>query len=162
MTQHPSGQAQIASCPADMVQGFPRGSTILTLDGALPVEFLSPGDRIISRDRGMVILQAVEVVDIDCDTVAIMAGTLGADRPDCDVILPAHQEVLLRDWRARALYGRDQALAMTGDLADGEFIRHVGRQTLTLIQLHFDAPHILYVDGMELACSPQEPLQNAA
>ena len=162
MKQDPTGQAHQALRPDDMVQGFPCGSTILTLDGAMPVEFLSPGDRIITRDRGMAILRDLESLDVTCDTVAVMAGTLGADRPDTDVILPADQAVLLRDWRAKALFGRDQALAPVRRLVDGEFIRHAGKRPMRLIRLGFDAPHILYVDGMELACAPALPLRRAA
>ncbi|MDU8926505.1 Hint domain-containing protein [Alisedimentitalea sp. MJ-SS2] len=158
----PSGHARTPPCVADMVPGYPRGSMILTLDGALPAEFLSPGDRIISRDSGLVVLQGIKVVEIVCDTVTVEAGALGPDRPDCDVVLPVHQQVLVRDCRAQTMFGRDQALTTIGQLADGEFIRSTGRQTLTLIQLHFDALHILYVDGMELACEAREPLRNAA
>jgi len=158
----PSGKTHIASRPADMVRGFPRGSTILTLDGALPVEFLSPGDRIITRDCGMAILRGVTSCSVRCDTVTVMAGTLGADRPDCNVVLPAGQQVLIRDWRAQALFGRNQALAPLRALTDGEFIRHAGVQEIALIQLTFDTPHILYVDGMELACEPEDALKNAA
>ncbi|MEZ5716369.1 MAG: hypothetical protein R3D85_15150 [Paracoccaceae bacterium] len=78
------------------------------------------------------------------------------------MILPAAQPVLLRDWRARALFGQDQALCPVGRLVDGEFIRTAGRRRLDLIRLGFQSQHILYVDGMELACTPSEALRKAA
>ena len=44
--------------------------------------------------------------------VRIKAGSLGHTRPGHDTVLPAHQKVLLRDWRlAQALFGAPQALA---------------------------------------------------
>ena len=165
MKELPSGQSRGVSArkrPDMLPAGFAAGSTVLTLDGALPVEFLAPGDRVITRDRGMVLLRGVRRVEVTCDMVSIMAGTLGHTRPEHDTLLPAEQKVLLRDWRAQALFGAPQALAPARKLIDGEFIRMAGRQTLTLFQLDFNAPHILYVDGMELACEPITPLRNAA
>lgn len=162
MKHSPSGVAQEVRVPGDDVHGFLPGSIVLTLDGALPAEYLGPGDRIITRDAGMATLRGVERFTALCDSVAVPAGTLGADRPDRDVILPASQQVLLRDWRARALFGQNQALCPLGRLIDGEFIRHAGRKRLDLIRLGFDAPHILYVDGMELACAPGAARRKAA
>ena len=142
--------------------GLIAGSTVLTLEGALPVEHLTPGDRIITRDQGMAILRGLNRVEVTCEMVSIAAGTLGHTRPDHDTLLPADQKLLLRDWRAKALFGTAQALAPARKLIDGEFIRHAGRQTVTLIQLEFDAPHILYVDGLELACEPQDAQRKVA
>ena len=142
--------------------GFATGSRILTLDGEMPVEFLSPGDRIITRDCGMAVLAGVSAVEAELQMVSIMAGTLGHTNPDEDTLIPAGQMVLLRDWRAQALFGRPQALAPAHALVDGEFIRLAGKQKLRLVLLEFDAPHVLYIDGMELACTPPGAARKAA
>jgi len=165
MTELPSGQTRVSyvRAPNDVpTAGFTAGSIILTLDGALPVEFLSPGDRIITRDQGMVFLQGITQTKVTCDMVSIMAGTLGHSRPEHDTLIPGGQMVLLRDWRAQALFGRSEALAPARKLIDGEFIRLAGKQTVSFFQLEFEAAHILYVDGLELACEPLAPLKNAA
>jgi len=39
--------------------GICAGTTIMTLDGEIPVEHLSVGDRIITRDSGMSIIKAI-------------------------------------------------------------------------------------------------------
>ncbi len=142
--------------------GFVLGSSILTLDGEMPVEFLSPGDRIITRDSGVATLVGIESVDVECDMVWIMAGSLGHSKPEGDTLLPAGQQILLRDWRAEALSGKPQALASAAALIDGEFIRNAGRKTVTLYKLTFATPHILYVDGLELASVPQRAVKAAA
>ncbi|HHS94811.1 MAG TPA: hypothetical protein ENK63_05690, partial [Rhodobacterales bacterium] len=55
MTQTRSGQARSLRVPLPLSRaGFGAGTPILTTEGALPVEYLSPGDRIITRDRGAV------------------------------------------------------------------------------------------------------------
>ncbi|WP_137701953.1 Hint domain-containing protein [Marimonas lutisalis] len=142
--------------------GFPLGSIILTLDGALPVEHLAPGDRIITRDRGMVLLGDVTSRRARVETVSIIGGSLGHTCPDDDTLIPADHKVLVRDWRAQALFGQPQALVPARDLADGEFVRLAGMRDMTLFDLSFDGPHILYVDGLELACEPGEALRRAA
>ncbi|UYV35862.1 Hint domain-containing protein [Rhodobacteraceae bacterium D3-12] len=165
MTKMPLGQTRVVSSRATQnmdVPGFAAGCSILTLDGAIPVEYLTPGDRVITRDVGMAILRGVEPIEFTCDMVSIKAGTLGHTRPEHDTLLPAMQKILLRDWRAEALFGRKQVLAPAHKLVDGEFIDDAGCHTVTLFQLTFDAPHILYVDGLEMACEPQEALRNAA
>lgn len=54
--------------------GLPEGTIVLTLDGALPVEFLCPGDRIVTR-AGMRVLR-------DIDTPAPHLFSLAFDRPE--------------------------------------------------------------------------------
>lgn len=130
--------------------GLLPGTRLLTLDGELPVEFLSPGDRIITRDSGMAVLRDVRVMDADCETVTVRAGSLGHTRPDADMVLPATQRVLVRDWRAEALFGMKAALVPVKRLVDGDFVSVGPKRRMRLIQLVFDAPHILYADGLEV------------
>ena len=127
------------------------GTVVLTLDGALPVEFLNPGDRVITRDSGAATLRAVRCARKRSATVEITAGSLGSTRPDRDAVLPTDQEILIRDWRAGALFGASQALVPASRLVDGEFIRDLGVVEMDLVELVFDTPHILYADGLEVA-----------
>ncbi len=130
--------------------GLLAGTIVLTLEGEQPVEALRSGMRIITRDRGAVALRAMERHEAETGFVQIKAGSLGHTRPERDVTLPADQPVLIRDWRAEAVFGAAQALVPAGRLVDGEFISDLGLQTHTLYQLHFDALHVIYADGLEL------------
>ena len=130
--------------------GLLAGTRLWTLDGEMPVEFLGAGDRIITRDRGMAVLRDLRITETTCDTVRIMAGSLGHTRPDEDMVLPASQRVLVRDWRAEALFGESQALVPAARLVDGQFVTRGPRERLRLVQLTFDAVHILYADGLEV------------
>ncbi len=143
-----------ASTPA-FSYGLMANSIILTLDGEKPVADLRDGDRIITRDAGMAVLRGFTRRKITCQTVEIKAGSLGHTRPDSDVTLPAGHPILIRDWRAQALFNARQAVVRADRLIDGEFITEAGRQTLTVYDLHFDRPHILYVDGLEVASEAQ-------
>lgn len=137
--------------PEDACNALPAGMVVLTLDGALPVEFLNEGDRVITRDCGVARVTALRRYRRQVDAVSIGRGTLGVSRPDRDAVVPARQEILVRDWRAGTLFGASQALVPAARLIDGEFIRSVGAVELDLFELHFDSPHILYADGLELA-----------
>ncbi|WP_176244182.1 Hint domain-containing protein [Pseudoruegeria aquimaris] len=141
--------------------GIAHGTSILTLDGALPVEFLCPGDRLITRDTGMVRLLGVESFEATCRAVRVGAGTLGADCPEGDTLLHPEQPVLLRDWRATALHGAARALVPAKRLVDGEFIRREARpRTRRFTALFFEGAEVIYADGLELG-SHMPPLPTA-
>ena len=131
--------------------GLVAGTILLTSDGEIPVEFLSPGDRIITRNAGMVPLRAIETEKIKIEAVRINAGALGHIKPPHTVMLPASQTVLVRDWRAKALGGATQAVMPAGCLVDDEYISSLGPRQMVLIKLGFDAPYVVYADGLELS-----------
>lgn len=131
--------------------GLLGGTIVLTLDGELPVEYLSPGDRIITRDSGMARLSGLVRQPATLPLVDFAAGSLGDTRPDRNLTLPTAQRVLVRDWRARALFGAAQALVPAAALVDGEFVRALPARRCVLHQLVFDHPHIVYAGGLELA-----------
>ncbi|SLN45145.1 hypothetical protein TRL7639_02432 [Falsiruegeria litorea R37] len=137
------------STPMDDI-GFLSGTILLTQDGEMPVEFISAGDKIITRDAGFVKVQGVTRGLLTTRAISFAAGSLGDTRPDQDLILPAGQPVLIRDWRAKAMFGAPQAMVRADALLDGEFIRDLGEQEMELFQLRFDSSHILYAGGLEL------------
>jgi len=131
--------------------GLVSGTILLTADGEIPVEYLSPGDRIITRNAGLIALGAIQSVRVRDEAVKIAAGSLGDTKPTHHVMLPAAQMVLVRDWRAKALRGASQAVMPAGCLIDNEFITSLGVREMTLIRLGFDAPYVVYADGLELS-----------
>jgi len=138
--------------PPDGPAALAPASMILTLDGTLPVEHLYPGDKVITR-HGARALVAIDRVVMPAGTpiVEVTRNAFGG-RPDRDVWLPAAQRVLIRDWRAKALYGQAQACVPAGQLADGEYVRHGQLDCeVTCFALRFGRPEILYADGLELA-----------
>lgn len=137
----------------DSINGLLPGTEVLTLDGALPVEVLVPGDKIITRSCGLAILKGIEHGYQMCETVRVRAGSLGHDRPEIDTILPSHQKVLIRDWRATALFGKPQALVEAKRLVDGEFLRLQTVERHMVFRLIFEEPQVIYADGLELECA---------
>ncbi|MEL7278913.1 MAG: Hint domain-containing protein [Pseudomonadota bacterium] len=124
---------------------------VMTALGERAVATLQPGDRIITRDRGMAILEDIRARQVQTPLVKITARSLGHNRPEGDTLLPAGQRVLIRDWRAKAVFGSGHALVPAERLVDGEFITFEACTNTVLYDLLFEDPHILYVDGLELA-----------
>ncbi len=131
--------------------GLAEGAEVLTLSGLKPVETLAPGDRVVTRG-GARVLRGLSCRTVQGGSVRVSAQALGHDRPEADIVLSAGQQVLLRDWRARAMTGQDRALLPVGRLVDGEYIRAEAPGPQRLYTLHFDAPAVIYAQGLELAC----------
>ena len=132
--------------------GIVAGSIILSAEGAIPVEFLCPGDRIITRNAGMVRIAAIDSRTVRGNFVQIQQGTLADIRPDTDTILGADQHLLLRGKLASLLTGESAGLLRAGDLPVGPGIIGLEDRTLTLVQLIFHSPQVVYADGLELLC----------
>ena len=126
-------------------------SNIMTALGERTVESLKPGDKVITRDRGMVVLDDLRAREGETLLVKIAARSLGHNRPEEDTILPAGQRILIRDWRSQAVFGSKVALVPAERLVDREFVTLLPKRLITVYDLLFDDPHILYVDGLEAA-----------
>ncbi len=130
--------------------GLCAGTVVLTLDGEMPIEHLSPGDRIITRDTGMAVLVAITVRKTETATVRIKAGSLGHNRPEGDMVVAPDTLIHIRDWRAQALYGQPSATVPARALIDGEFVAQQPQAQMHLYELVFDRSHIVYADGVEI------------
>jgi Hint domain len=144
------GRCRASDSLAPPAGGFPADALVLTRDGELPAGHLTPGDRIITRDAGYATLHRMARARVTRRAVHLRAGSLGHLRPDADLILPAEQYVLIRDWRAQALFGRDRAQVPARALVDGEFITDLGEQTLDICRLYLGGDHVIYAGGLEL------------
>jgi len=149
-----SGGGLAVGLPVDGC-GLRADSITLTLNGERRVGDLRPGMRVVTRDRGAVPLARIGTRRIISRVVRILAGSLGHNRPERDVILPAGQPILVRDWRAKALFGADQAIVSVARLVDGDFVRLEPAREIAIFDPGFDNAHVLYVDGLELDIDPQ-------
>ena len=134
--------------------GLACGTTVLTLDGILPVEFLSPGDRIVTRD-GAQRLASIEVTVVqNARVIRISEGTLGIDRPEGDMVVSPDQPIMIRDWRAKAMFGTKAAMVPAARLVDGAYIRAEVLPQVRFYTLRFANDAVIYAGGLELACAP--------
>lgn len=150
---HTGTKTRDTVAPADtqLISGVCAGTTIMTLDGEMPVEHLSAGDRVITRDSGMAILRGITAETVKVAPIRIKAGSLGHTRPDRDMIVAPGAKLHIRDWRAEALFGTPAAIVEAMRLVDGEFLAVQDLREMTVYTLTFDRQHILYADGIEMA-----------
>ncbi len=130
--------------------GIGLGTGVLTSDGELPVEFLEPGDRIVTYDRGLARLDRVAVRLVPArDAVRVRPSVLDPDGDGRDFILSARQLLLVRDWRARFLWNRPIALVEACQLVDGAHVARLsGDAPVRLFQLVFDdRQHLVEIAG---------------
>lgn len=136
----------------DPVPGVLAGTMVRTLEGVLPVEYLTPGDRIVTRAGARRLTSISVVTRKHVELIRIRASTIGHDRPDQDLLLSPGQPVVIRDWRAQALYGVPAAAIPAARLADGEFVCLEHHYNVRLFTLTFDDEEVIYAEGLELAC----------
>jgi hypothetical protein len=136
----------------DLPQGILTGTMVRTLDGILPIDFLTPGDRIVTRSGARRVTLVSVVARKQVDLVRFKASTMGHDRPEQDLLVSPGQPVIIRDWRAKALYGVSVAAIPAARLADGEFVCRETHHDVRLFTLRFDEDEVIYAEGLELAC----------
>ncbi len=135
----------------DDICGLVAGTRVMTMDGELPVEHLTVGDRTITRDSGVAVLRDIRVTNTVLACIRIKAGSLGHTRPDRDMLVAAGAMIHIRDWRAEALFNMPQATVPARRLVDGEYVAAQAKTKVTIYDLVFDRQHILYADGLEMA-----------
>lgn len=140
----------------DASGGVALGSRILTLDGALPIEHLYPGDRIITR-AGVRRLERIRRLNLPegAPIITLKCDALGG-RPDRDLWVLPEQKLRVSDWRAKAIWGKPVAYVAASRLIDDTYVRaDVAKAATAVLQLEFETPQIIYADGLELLSDAQ-------
>ena len=146
---------------AELVCGIAAGTKVMTLEGEMPVEFLTGGDRVVTRDTGMAVLKGIRARKVACDLVHLAGGSPGHNRPEADLTVPSCPAPLIRDWRAEAMFGKKTALVSADRLVDGEYVRALGKGVMTVYELVFDRDHIIYAGGLEVAAKAEQDMAAA-
>lgn len=141
---------------AAVTAGLAPGTRVQTDQGALPVEHLSPGDRIALPGGGFATLRRIERVRVLGLAMTVLEpgalpGQTGA------LALPSGQPVLTGDWRTRLLHGTEAVLVPAGRLDEGALVRRETRAVQTLLRLVFDRPVVLRAEGAWIACATPRP-----
>lgn len=139
-----AGGAVLSSrCDAGAIPSAPlhlalaTGTEVWTRDGVLPVQYLKPGDHLVTRNGGYGRLGRVETSRAVMRMIRVPAHAMAPQRPDRDVLLPAGQILHLR-----GAGGPDQAVRLNPE--------DLGMRLVTLVQLQLDQPDIIYANGLGL------------
>jgi Hint domain len=143
-------------------QGVLAGTQVRTTEGVLPVEFLEPGDRIITRDGALRLMSVTSSWHTAATLIRVCASSLGYDRPEVDLLVAPGQHIVIRDWRAKVLYGGDVASVAASRLVDGEYVRTERLPIARIVTLQFEQPQVIFAEGLELACDAIAPANQTA
>ncbi|WP_415920070.1 Hint domain-containing protein [Tateyamaria sp. SN6-1] len=127
---------------------FTADTLIRTTEGAVPVQDLTPGMRLVTYDGGSRPVRALLQRSVDGSgdlaPVCIAAGTLGNDR---DLLVsPAHR-MLIDDWRAQMLFGADEVLVSAHNLERGDLVYRVPMPQVTYFHILLDRHEIIFAEG---------------
>lgn len=131
--------------PAAVIQG----TLLWTADGEIPVEYLTPGDRVITRLGGLQRIAAIESLTAVVARVRVAAGALGKTLPDVPITLLATQAVRLGGRRT----GPPRTVR-AGDLVAERLAFDLGTGPAMIFHIHLAQADTLYAGGLELISAP--------
>ena len=138
-----------------LAEALIAGTTVLTLKGEMPVEYLCVGDRVITRSGMRAVAMVRSTVLPTVELVCISASALGVEQPADDMRVAPGQGIHIRDWRAKALKGVAQTVIAANELLDGEYIRVERMIGACIYTLEFEQAEVIYANGVEVTCTPQ-------
>lgn len=144
---------------SEFVPCFASGTMILTDDGERPVETLSVGDLVWTRDHGFQPLRwsgkrSLDAIDLAAMPkvmpIRIRAGALGPNNPDRDLTVSPQHRVLVRSAIAQRMFDASELLVAARQLTDVPGIEVLSDvQSVTYVHLLFDQHEVLMSNGAE-------------
>jgi len=139
---------------------FTPGTRILTPAGAVAIETLEAGDRIITRDHGVQMIRWIGATTISAGYMAvrpnlrpvlIRKGALGKDVPEQDMRVSRQHRILVRDWRAEVMFGVEGGVLVPAFSLcnDKDVLQERPTGDVTYIHMAFDDHEVVYADGVE-------------
>ena len=148
-------ETEMSSLP-NVVPGFTPGTVIATPTGEKPVEDLSVGDRVLTRDNGLqeirwigstrLTARDLEVAP-DLRPILIRAGALEHGLPEADIMVSPWHSVLIQSQSTRAFFDENEVLAAAGDLIDIEGVDVADVTDVTYIHFMFDRHEVVLSNG---------------
>jgi len=137
---------EIASLPA-----LGGGTLIATNEGEIPIDWLRPGDKVLTRDNGYqpLLWLGQHIVPRrapqELRPLTLKPDQFGKDQPAQRLVVTPGCPVLLAGAELELWFGESEMFAHTSDLTD-EAARAPGRQAV--YTLLFDAPEVVLAGGL--------------
>lgn len=135
---------------------FTPGVLIATAQGEKPVETLSVGDRIITRDNGLQTLRWMGQRDLDSAAlglnrhlapVRIRAGALGHGVPEADLVLSPNHRVLMANDKTQLHFYEREVLVSAKHLLGRDGVEAVQATGVSYLHLLFDHHEVVLANG---------------
>lgn len=137
---------------------FVQGTRILTEVGARPIEELTPGDRIVTRDNGVQVLRwiggstqsgAALTTCPHLRPICIAAGALGPGIPERALRVSPQHRILVRSRITARMFGPGGVLVPAVKLLPLPGVARCDAAPVTYLHLLFDRHEIIFAEGCE-------------
>jgi hypothetical protein len=135
---------------------FTPGTLITTQRGELPVELISAGDRVVTRDNGIQTVRWVGKTqmflhDFQSEPhllpVFIQQGSLGKGLPERDMMVSPNHRLLVANDRTALYFDEHEVLVSAKHLVAGAGIQTVDSLGTTYIHFMFDRHEVVLSNG---------------
>lgn len=145
------GNTDVGLVKLNTVPCFVAGTLVQTDAGPTPIEALTPGICVLTRDHGMQPLRWIGMSERHATgadaPIMISAGALGDHQ---EIALSPCHRVLISSEQAELLFGVPQVLVKAKHLVNGRDIqRRADGRPVTYVHLLFDRHEIIYANGLE-------------
>ncbi|MEO0371749.1 MAG: Hint domain-containing protein [Pseudomonadota bacterium] len=145
-----TGEVATAFVSLLSVPCFVAETMILTDKGERPVEDLSVGDMVITKDRGAQPIRWIGGRQLeatgDLAPILVKAGTFGAH---ADLAISPLHRILIKDVLAELLFGEPEVLVAAKDLVNGHTVKQIQGGLVDYFHLLFDQHEVIYSAGLE-------------
>ena len=149
-----SSNFQIQSAPVC----FAMGAMIMTPRGEIAVEHLKVGDQVITKDAGPVPIIWIGRQDLNFTKavhrhkpIEIRESSLGAGRPNTDLIVSPHHRILLSNTNVLARHGESEVFLPAKALSDLPHVRlQIERRRVTYFSILLERHHVIWAGGIEV------------
>jgi len=139
---------------------FTPGTRLRTPEGAVAIENLGPGDKVLTRDDGPQEVQwtgqrrmsGARLFAMPSQRpIRIRAGALGLHRPDADLVVSPEHRVIVKGAAARDLFAQPEVLVCASDLIGDARVTvdHSMRETW-YVHLMLERHQVVWANGLEV------------
>ncbi|QPM90306.1 Hint domain-containing protein [Pseudooceanicola algae] len=136
---------------------FAAGTSIATYEGAVAVEDLRLGDRVLTRDNGFQKIRWVGHRPLKPQELAerpnlvpilVPRGAYGNDLPERDLTISPNHRLLIHGPQADLLFGETEVLVAAKHLVDGGRFRRAPSRAVTYVHFMFECHEVVLGNGI--------------
>jgi Ca2+-binding RTX toxin-like protein len=151
-----NGETLVFEDIENIVPCFTPGTMILTSQGEIPVQDLSVGDKVITRDNGMQEIRWIGSKALDgrmmlesphLRPVLIRQGALGRGLPERDMMVSPNHRMLVANDKTSLLFEEREVLVAAKHIVDHKGIQQVDTIGVSYVHMMFDAHEVVLGDG---------------
>lgn len=151
-----NGQSMSFSEIDRVVPCFTPGTAIATPKGEVAVETLKPGDRVLTRDNGIQTIRWAGTKRLDfaqlkaapqLRPIKIMAGALGDNMPETDMLVSPSHRMLIVSHQAELYFGQSEILVAAQHMLAMDGVAVDDQPYITYIHFMCDNHEIVLANG---------------